>query len=99
MTKTFEINLFSSKRDLSLFLFICLLVLSFNIFQKHQVYTDLKQYKSQKIQATVINQYLKTKNNKTYTVFKLRSSDGYEFYTTSYKKLEDLNGYQITIKS
>ncbi|HIO90652.1 MAG TPA: ComEC/Rec2 family competence protein [Campylobacterales bacterium] len=98
MTKTFEINLFSSKRDLSLFLFICLLVLSFNIFQKHQVYTDLKQYKSQKIQATVINQYLKTKNNKTYTVFKLRSSDGYEFYTTSYKKLEDLNGYQITIK-
>ena len=98
MQKTFEINLFSSKRDLFLFLLICLSVLSFNIFQKYQVYNNLKQYKSKKIQATVINQYKKTKNSKTYTVFKLRSSDGYEFYTTSKKDLEDLNDCQITLK-
>lgn len=98
MNKTFEIPLFSSKRDLSLFLLICLLVLSFNIFEKYQVYNELKQYKTKKIQVTVINQYLKTKNSKTYTVFKLRSKDGYEFYTTSKKDLQDLNGYQITLK-
>ncbi len=86
----FEVKLFERKRDyLFFFSFLCIVFL-INITLKYNTYKKLTKKPVNTIYATVVNQYQKTKHNKTYIVMKLRSRDGYNFYTTSREDLKNL---------
>lgn len=47
--------------------------------------------------ATVLHAYKKSKNDKSYTVLKLKSSEGFTFYTTSHRK-ENFNHKQLRVQ-
>jgi len=93
-----ELNLFDSKKDYYIFFGIFVIILLFNIALKYHTFQDIKSHKIYTTTATVINQYQKTKHNKTYTVFKLHSKDGFIFYTTSKEDLKDLYGDKLLLK-
>jgi competence protein ComEC len=77
--------------------FVTILILA-NFFYEYIKFTDLKSQKIQEIETVVINQYKKTKNNRSYYVLKCKNSD-FTFYTTSWKKsLQDLKNKKISIK-
>ena len=62
------------------FLFLC--SLGFEYYH----YKQLIKYPTHTTEAKVLNHYTKVnKNGKTYDVFKLKSHDGYRFYTISWK--------------
>ena len=93
-----KLTLFDSKKDFGIFLGAVFLILLINIALKYHTYTKLKSQKVYQTSAVVINQYQKTKHNKTYIVFKLRAKDGFVFYSTSKEDLKDLYGDTISFK-
>ena len=64
------------------FLFVILVRLSIE-YQAYQSFISKPFYYTH---AQVLNAYEKTKGNKRYQVIKLRSEDGFTFYTTNYSK-------------
>lgn len=79
---------FSLKERLIFALFLCLVLgctLGFKLYQFH----TLKSQQNPQITAQILLQYLKSKDNKTYFVLKLKSDFGV-FYTTSREDLRDL---------
>ena len=93
-----EVKLFEGKRDYILFFALLSFVFFINLTLKYNTYKNLKNKPVKTIYATVINQYQKTKHNKTYIVMKLRSSDGYTFYTSSKEDLKDLLYDKLRVK-
>lgn len=65
----------------------------FNILFEYQKYQKLISSKYFETEAKVLNQYIK----KDYYVLKLKSKDGFTFYTTSKEKLKDLRGRVVEI--
>jgi hypothetical protein len=98
LRENFELDLFNSKRSIFIFIAITILILIYNIFIKYQIYNDIKTKRVQEIKATVLNQYIKQKGAKKYTVLKLKAYDGYTFYTTSYKNLQNMSYHDISLK-
>ncbi len=75
-----------------------LIIFSFNIYQKYQDFLDITASKFYTTDAKVLKQYQKvSKNGKTYHVLKIKSDDGYSFFTTNYEDLKDINGRDISI--
>jgi len=64
-----KLTLFDSKKDFGIFLGAVFLILLINIALKYHTYTELKSHKVYQTSSVVINQYQKTKHNKTYIVF------------------------------
>ena len=95
---SFEVKLFEGKRDYLLFFAFLSIVFCINITLKYNKYKNLTKKPVNTIYATVINQYQKTKHNKTYIVLKLRSKDGYTFYTTSKEDLKNLIYAKLRLK-
>jgi competence protein ComEC len=93
-----ELNLFDSKRDYYIFFALFFLILFTNIALKYHTFTQIKSHKIYQTTAKVINQYEKTKRGKSYIVLKLRSFDGFTFYTTSREDLRELYGDSLLLK-
>ena len=75
-------------------LFLLLLIsLSFEYLN----YTKLTQFDDAIIDVTVLKHYEKERESKVYSVLKLRTDDGTNFYTTSEAPLKNLSGYHIKI--
>lgn len=94
----FVLRLFESKKEIFLFFAFALLVFSYNLYHKHTQYESLTQKKFQYLSAKVLSHYQKIgKNGKSYHVLKIRSDDGYTFYTTNREDIKDLNGREISV--
>nr|WP_275754683.1 ComEC/Rec2 family competence protein [Sulfurimonas sp. SAG-AH-194-C21] len=65
-------------------------------------FKQLTKFDSQLVNASVVKQYSKTKVRKgklkTYQVLKLQSEDGFTFYTTASKKLQDIKYKHVTME-
>ncbi len=90
-------ELFSEKRSFRIFLLVCLVLvlvrLSFLYYSYQEFITKPFYYTN----VTVLSAYEKTKNAKSYTVLKLRSDEGFDFYTTSHKK-EDFSHSKLRVQ-
>jgi competence protein ComEC len=93
----FELNLFDSYREAAIFILLMATLFSYNIYQKHRLFKEVTASKFYTTDATVLKQYQKSKKNgKTYHVLKIKSDDGYSFYTTNHEDLKDINGRNIS---
>jgi competence protein ComEC len=76
------------------FLFVLIVVRLFFEYQSYQSFISKPFYYTY---AKVITAYEKTKNAKRYTVLKLKSEEGFVFYTTSHRK-EDFNHKRLRLQ-
>lgn len=82
-----RVSLFNSRRDYILFFFITAFIATYALLIEYNNYKNLTQFDSSLVNATIIKQYTKTKMTKkgkvkTYQVLKLKSSQGFSFYST-----------------
>jgi len=93
-----KLKLFYTKGEYLGFFLIIISFFFINLFFEYQSFHDLKSKKFNFIRANVINQYKKiNKRGKSYNVLKLKSVDGYSFYTTNHEDIKDLKGRDISI--
>ena len=92
-----KLDLFDSKKEVFLFILLMLVIFSFNIYQKHQLFKEVTKSKFYITDGVVLKHYQKSKGSKTYHVLKIKSEDGYSFYTTNYEDLKDLSGRNISL--
>jgi len=96
--KDFELNLFNSKKEITIFLFFAIFIFSISLFIKYSQYQEVSKNKFLHLDATVINQYTKfSKKGKPYHVLKLKSDNGYQFITTNYGDLKDLKNRYVRV--
>ncbi|MBN2782981.1 MAG: ComEC/Rec2 family competence protein [Campylobacterales bacterium] len=93
-----KVHLFSNKREILFFGFISLFILSYSLLIEYQHYKQLSRFDSAITDAKVLKQYIKTKNSKTYQVLKLKSDDGFTFYTTASKSFQDVTGKKLRLE-
>jgi len=93
-----KVSLFTSKRDFLLFLAASLFILLHSIYIEYKNYQELTRFDSQLIKATVLKQYEKSKNSRTYQVLKLKSENGLIFYTSAKKSLPDLKNKKLELE-
>lgn len=73
-------------------------MLAFSLALQYKEYKDFTLFDSAFVDASVIKQYVKTKNKRTYQVLKLKSDDGLVFYTTAKKSLQDLTNLHVSLE-
>jgi len=93
-----RVPLFTSKRDSLLFLLASLFILLVSLFIEYKNYQEFIVFDSALVDATVLKQYTKSKNNRTYQVLKLKNEDGVVFYTTAKKSLQDLKNQELQME-
>ena len=76
---------------------LLLLFLALRLFFEYQSYQNFISKPFYYTYANVLNAYEKSKDGKRYKVLKLRSDDGFTFYTTSHQK-EDFNHKQLRLQ-
>ena len=76
---------------------VLILFLATRLFFEYQAYQNFISKPFYYTHANVLNAYEKSKNGKRYKVLKLRSDDGFTFYTTSHKK-EDFNHKRLRLQ-
>ena len=74
-----------------------LLLLAVRLFFEYQSYQNFISKPFYYTNANVVNAYEKSKEGRRYKVLKLRSDDGFVFYTTSHKK-EDFNHKRLRLQ-
>lgn len=92
-----RVELFNKKEFLS-FLLLCLLILSYSLLINFQEYKNLTRFDSYILNATVLKQYIKTKNSKSYQVLKLKTDSAITFYTGAKESFEDVKGKELTLE-
>ncbi len=93
-----RVSLFNKKRDFFLFISISALILLISLFLEYKNFSEFKRFDSALVEATVLKQYTKSKNNRTYQVLKLKSEDGLTFYTTAKKSLQDVKDKKLELE-
>ncbi len=93
-----QVELFRSWREVALFALFALVLLGFTLFIEYKNYKEFIRFDSATIEATPILHYTKTKNNRSYQVLKLKTSDGLTFYTTQKKPVRLLDGKLLKLK-
>lgn len=93
-----RVDLFSNKKDLLYFITICLAILIHSLFLEYKKYEQLARFDTFNTTAVVQNQYLKSNQNRTYTVLKLKSLDGYTLYSIAKKDLQNIKNKKIDIE-
>ncbi len=98
-----RVELFQTKKDLLFLFFFFLLLLSFSLLFEYYKYKQLVRFDSALVDAKVLRQYNKTKISKsgkvkTYQVLKLKSSNGYTFYTVAKKELPNLTSKNLHLE-
>lgn len=84
-------RLFYSKKEIFLFLLFAVMFFALNLTYEYSKFKDFKSVKFRNLEVVVEHSYLKTKNNKTYRVLKLKTPE-FSFYTTT-KKENLINRY------
>ena len=79
-------KLFPEKRTFAWVMLLFLFVISVRLFIEYQSYQNFIAKPFYYTHAKVLNAYEKSKGDKRYQVLKLRSEDGFTFYTTNYSK-------------
>ena len=93
-----RIPLFSIKKDFFYFLLGCFFILTYSLLIEYQNFKNLTQFDTAIVKAVVIKQYVKSKNTKTYQVLKLKSTNGFTFYTTAKISLKNVVGKEIILE-
>lgn len=93
-----RVSLFTSKRDFFIFLGVCFVILFHSLYLEYKKFENFTRFDSFITKATVQKQYTKTKNKKTYQILKLKSSDGFVFYTKAKKSLENVLSKEIEVE-
>ena len=93
-----KVSLFNTKRDFFIFLLLSIFVLTYALLIEFQNYKILTRFDSQILNATVLKQYTKTKNTKSFQVLKLKSDDGLTFYSSAKKSLQDVLGKRVKLE-
>ncbi|PHQ64896.1 MAG: competence protein ComEC [Sulfurimonas sp.] len=92
-----RVELFS-KKEFLFFLLLSLFILTYSLLINFQEYKNLTRFDSYIIKATVLKQYAKTKDSKSYQVLKLKTNDGATFYTGAKKSFADVKGKELTLE-
>ncbi|QOY51664.1 ComEC/Rec2 family competence protein [Candidatus Sulfurimonas baltica] len=95
MTK--RVSLFNTKREFLLFLLTCTFILFYSLLIEYQNYKQLNRFDSQIVSATVLKQYEKIKDSKTFQVLKLKSEEGFTFYSSAKKSFEHVEGKKLKL--
>jgi competence protein ComEC len=93
-----RVSLFANKREAFVFIFVVVFVFLYSVLMEYNSYKILTRFDSQLVQARVLKQYTKQKNNKTFQVLKLKSDDGFTFYTSAKKSLENVKGKKVKLE-
>lgn len=92
-----RVSLFNKKQDIFISLALAFFILAISLLLEYKNYYEFNRFDSVPLEATVLKQYVKSKNNRTYQVLKLRNDEGVTFYTTAKKSLEDIREKKIKI--
>ncbi|MEA2091638.1 MAG: ComEC/Rec2 family competence protein, partial [Campylobacterota bacterium] len=92
-----RVELFNKKEFFS-FLLLCLIILSYSLLINFQNYKNLTRFDSVIINATVLKQYTKTKESKSYQVLKLKTDNGITFYTSAKKSFADAKEKSLSLE-
>lgn len=92
-----RVSLFNKKQDIFISLALSFFILTISLLLEYKNYYEFNRFDSVPLEATVLKQYIKSKNNRTYQVLKLKSDDGVTFYTSAKKSLQDLKDKKIKI--
>ncbi|WP_294966867.1 ComEC/Rec2 family competence protein [Sulfurimonas sp.] len=92
-----RVELFNKKEFLS-FLLLCSFILCYSLLINFQNYKNITRFDSYIIDATVLKQYAKTKDSKSYQVLKLKTDNGITFYTGAKESFEDVKGKELTLE-
>lgn len=93
-----KVSLFNSKRDFLNFILACAFILCYTLLIEFQNYKNLTRFDTALVNATVLKQYTKTKNSRTYQVLKLKSEKGFTFYTSAKKSFPYSKGKKINLE-
>jgi len=98
-----KVSLFRNRRDFFHFLLLAFIFLSLSISLEFYNYKELTKFDSQLVNAIVLKQYTKTKPTKTgktksYQVLKLKSYEGFTFYSTASKRLKDIKFHRVKME-
>ncbi len=86
------------RRSFAFFLLFTCAVAALSLINEYSNFRLFKRFDTAVFDAEVINQYKKTKNSKTYYVFKLRFEGNKTFYTTGSTALKDLRGRTVQVQ-
>jgi len=90
-------KLFETNKSFIWTVVFLILLLAVRLFFEYQTYQNFISKPFYYTYANVLNAYEKSKEGKRYKVLKLRSDDGFVFYTTSHKK-EDFNQKRLRLQ-
>ncbi len=93
-----KVSLFNSKRDFFLFLTLSSFILFYSLLIEYSNYKNFTRFDTQLINATILKQYTKTKDTKTYQILKLKSEDGLNFYSSTKKSFPNNIGKKVKIE-
>ena len=98
-----KVSLFNTRKDFLLFSSLLALLSFITLSFEYYNYNKFIKFDSALVNATVIKQYAKTKLTKTgktksYQVLKLKSEDGFSFYTTTSKKTKNIQGKKLQLE-
>ncbi len=98
-----KVALFSTKKDYFLFVGFILTLLSLSLSYEYYKYRQLTKFDSQLANVTVVKAYNKTKLTKkgkikSYKVLKLKSDEGFVFYTIAKKNLQNLQNKRLHVE-
>jgi len=96
-------RLFKTKKELLVFVSILAFIFIYSLLIEYNNYKNLTLFDTAVLNAQVIKQYEKTKltksnKQKTYQVLKLKSDEGFSFYTTINKNFSDITGKNIELE-
>jgi competence protein ComEC len=92
-----RIDLFTKKDFLS-FLLLCLFILFYSLLIDFQNYKNLTRFDYIIVDATILKQYEKTTEAKSYQILKLKTDRGIPFYTSAKKSLPYVKEKKLTLK-
>jgi len=90
-------QLFTNRRDVAVFVSLCLFIVSLSLLQRYETFRHLTQFDDALMDVTVLKQYVKHKKDRTYYVLKLRSDYG-TFYTSASQHLRNLVGRTLRLR-
>ena len=98
-----KLSLFETKKEFFIFISLAFFIFLYALLIEFNNYKNLTKFDSNIVMATIIKQYSKTKltkkgKTKSYQVLKLKSTQGFSFYTTTNKKFPLSKGKKIKLE-
>ncbi|MFK5938502.1 MAG: ComEC/Rec2 family competence protein [Sulfurimonas sp.] len=98
-----KVSLFNSKREIFLAFFITAFIATYAILIEYNNFKQLTRFDSNLTQATLLKKYDKTKVSKKgkikkYQVLKLKSTNGYTFYTSTKPSTKLFVGQKVNLE-